>query len=124
MRAFLATLWFACSILCGVAEAPASAAPVPPTACVPTGSVIDLLQSHPSYRSHDIATPAQVRAAADIFNAVPPETDFAWTAAVLVSFMDGSGVLLVGEDEMLCGSLRFGSNHWPALIRAVRGTDV
>jgi hypothetical protein len=90
-------------------------------ACLPAAAVMAMVQGHPAYASHHVASAEEARTAADIFNAAPPESDVPWTLAILVSFRDGSGGLLVGTDREICGSLGFAPAHWPAVVRAVRG---
>jgi hypothetical protein len=113
MRAFLATLSLVLTIETAAAQG-----------CVPAEIMLELVQGHPSYRSHHVASEREARTASDIFNAAPPESDIRWTLAILVSFRDGGGGLLVGHDGMICGSLRFAPARWPAFERTVRGAGV
>jgi hypothetical protein len=92
--------------------------------CVPADMAVALVQTHPAYLSHHVANEDETRTASDIFNAVPPESDIRWTVAILVAFRDGGGGLLVGRDGLICGSLRFAPQSWPAFERSVRGSGV
>jgi hypothetical protein len=113
MRAFLATLLLAWNIDAAAAQS-----------CVPADITMAIVQTHPTYQSHHVASEAEARIASDIFNAAPPESDIRWTLAILVSFRDGSGGLLVGREGLICGSLRFAPASWPAFERSVRGSGV
>ena len=113
MRTFLAALMLACGLDAATAQD-----------CVPADMAVALMQAHPAYQSHHVANEDEARTASDIFNAVPPESDVRWTVAILVSFRDGSGGLLVGRDGLICGSLRFAPRSWPAFERSVRGSGV
>jgi hypothetical protein len=113
MRAVLAVLALAFGVDAGAAQT-----------CAPADAVMAMVRSHPAYASHYVATDEETKAASDIFNATPPETDVRWTVAVLVSFRDRSGGLLVGHGGMICGSLQVAPDRWPAFVRAVRGSGV
>jgi hypothetical protein len=113
MRAILATLLLVLSAHAAAAQT-----------CVPAAAVLAMARSHPDYVSHAVVAEAAVKAASDIFNAVPPETDTAWTHAVLVDFRDGSGALLVGRGDDICGSLRVAPDRWQAVVSAIRGAGV
>jgi hypothetical protein len=113
MRVILAAVVLACSMHAGAAQT-----------CVPAERLMALVRVHPLYQSHHVAHGEEVEAASGIFNAAPPETEIRWTAAVLVSFRDGSGGILVGHGGTICGSLRIAAERWPAIVRAVRGTGV
>ena len=89
--------------------------------CAPADAVMAMVRAHPAYASHQVATAQETKAAADIFNATPPESAVAWSVAILVSFRDGSGGLLVGNGGEICGSLGFTPATWPAFLRTVRG---
>lgn len=88
--------------------------------CVPIEAV-EKLSEIPDYRQHWILAGEAVTTAVMVYNSAPPESAFAFTVAILVSFKDGSGVLLVGVETEICGHLPISQEEWEGARRALLG---
>lgn len=90
-------------------------------ACKPLAELEQQAKGEPAYVSHAILDAKGAAAVSEIVRAIPGAPDRDWPLVVLVTLKDDSGVILVGENDAICGGVVMSSQAWSALQRAVFG---
>lgn len=97
-----------------------SLSPVAAQECTPVEMVAGNLIVHPMTAEVHIATPAEVKLALEIINAMPPETNFDFDTMIFATAHTGQGLVLVGHSG-ICQQVAFPPREWSAFLRSVRG---
>lgn len=119
MRNALAALLLAALTTCGAMTTPSLA-----QGCKPVDLVLAEMATTPNFINPRVLAGKPLEMAAELFNSFPPESDEKLTVVLLVDLPDGTGLMLVGRDDLICGGLRLNEQQWRALVNMVEGRGV
>lgn len=88
--------------------------------CLPVEAAVARLQALPGADIY-IPSPGETKAAMDILNAMPPETDEHFDTMIFATGKDDSGLILLGMGGVVCDALPMPAATWRVFVRSVRG---
>jgi hypothetical protein len=91
--------------------------------CIPVEVVVAQFQAHPMTADVYVASAAEAKLAVEIYNAMPPESEGKYNTVVMATAVNESGIVFVGNDNMVCEHMVLPAPQWRIFVRSVRGQD-